>query len=62
MRVKDSVKNYAPLAFIGKGAFGEVRLCRHKNGELVAVKKMNKFTMDKKNQQIHIRAERDLLT
>lgn len=49
MRVKDSVKNYTPLAFIGKGAFGEVRLCRHKNGELVAVKKMNKFTMDKKN-------------
>jgi serine/threonine kinase 38 len=37
------------LAIIGRGAFGEVRLCRAKNGDLVAVKKMKKEEMVKKN-------------
>ena len=41
--------DYIPVAIIGWGAFGEVWLCRHTNGELVAVKKMSKKVMDKKN-------------
>lgn len=49
------------MAIIGRGAFGEVRLCRHVSGELYAVKKMNKQDMDSKNQLIHIRAEIDIL-
>ena len=61
LRIRDSILNYTPLAIIGRGAFGEVRLCRYLNGELVAVKKMSKKTMDKKNQMNHIRAERDIL-
>lgn len=47
--VKESILDYNPVAIIGRGAFGEVRLCRHVNGELVAVKKMSKKIMDKKN-------------
>lgn len=61
LRIKDSILNYTPLAIIGRGAFGEVRLSRHINGDLVAIKKMSKKVMDKKNQMNHIRAERDIL-
>lgn len=60
-RVKESILDYEPISIIGRGAFGEVRLCRHTSGELVAVKKMSKQEMDKKNQLNHIRAERDIL-
>lgn len=46
----------------GKGAFGEVRICRCKlTGEIVAVKKMKKSEMVYKNQVGHVRAERDVL-
>jgi serine/threonine kinase 38 len=61
-RVKPTIAEYKALSTIGKGAFGEVRLCRHlKTGELVAIKQMNKADMWKKNQLCHIRAERDIL-
>ena len=61
-RAKESVLDYKSVAIIGRGAFGEVRLCRHlPSGELFAVKKMKKDDMAKKNQLNHIRAERDLL-
>lgn len=61
-RAKESILDYEPLAIIGRGAFGEVRLCRHmKSGDCVAVKKMEKTEMNKKNQLNHIRAERDVL-
>lgn len=56
-RTKESILDYEPISIIGRGAFGEVRLCRHISGDLVAVKKMNKQEMDKKNQLNHIRAE-----
>lgn len=48
-RVKESILDYEPISIIGRGAFGEVRLCRHVSNELVAVKKMSKQEMDKKN-------------
>jgi serine/threonine kinase 38 len=60
-RIKESILDYESIEIIGRGAFGEVRLCRHKNGEIVAIKKMNKSEMYKKNQLNHIRAERDIL-
>ena len=44
-----SVNDFQSIAIIGRGAFGEVRLCRTQNGELVAVKKMKKEEMVKKN-------------
>ena len=51
------------MAIIGKGAFGEVRVCRHKRtNEIVAIKKMRKDEMYKKNQILHVRAERDVLS
>ena len=61
-RIKESILDYEPVTIIGRGAFGEVRLCKHlPTGEYVAVKKMRKDDMAKKNQLNHIRAERDLL-
>jgi len=45
-----SVNDFEPIAIIGRGAFGEVRLCKSKEGELVAVKKMRKDEMIKRNQ------------
>jgi len=51
------------LAIIGKGAFGEVRVCREiKTGEIVAIKKMRKEDMFQKNQIMHVRTEKEILT
>lgn len=61
-RAKISVRDYEPLKIIGRGAFGEVRVCRHKKDrEIVAIKKMKKTEMIYKNQVAHVRAERDIL-
>jgi serine/threonine kinase 38 len=50
------------LKIIGRGAFGEVRVCRNrKTSEVVAIKKMKKTEMIYKNQVAHVRAERDIL-
>ena len=57
-REKQTIRDYESLAIIGRGAFGEVHLCRNKiNGEIVAVKKIKKEEIIKKNQVIHIRNE-----
>ena len=37
------------IAIIGRGAFGEVSLCRSKENQVVAIKKMNKHEMMDKN-------------
>jgi serine/threonine protein kinase len=61
-RAKISVYDYEPLKIIGRGAFGEVRVCRHKKtGDIVAIKKLKKNEMIHKNQEKHVRAERDIL-
>jgi len=61
-RKKLSARDFDPIAIIGRGAFGEVRVCKWKEtGEVVAMKKMNKSEMEYKNQVAHIRAERDIL-
>lgn len=50
-RQKITVKDFEPIEIIGRGAFGEVRLCRNRNtSEIVAVKKMKKQEMLVKNQ------------
>lgn len=61
-RSKITVFDYEPLKIIGRGAFGEVRVCRHiKTDSIVAIKKMKKNEMINKNQEKHVRAERDIL-
>ena len=51
-----------PKKIIGRGAFGEGRVCREKKtNEVVAIKKMKKSEMIYKNQVAHVRAERDIL-
>jgi serine/threonine kinase 38 len=58
-----STKDFIPLTVIGKGAFGEVRVCREKKtNQIVAIKKMKKSEMLQKNQISHVRAERDVLS
>ena len=48
-RKKISIFDFEPLKIIGKGAFGEVRVCRYiPNNSIVAVKKMKKEEMHKK--------------
>merc|ERR1719410_1801573 len=51
------------IKIIGKGAFGEVRIVRHKvNQQVFAMKTMLKKMMIAKNQLGHIVAERDLMS
>jgi len=61
-RKKVTIYDFEPLAIIGRGAFGEVRIVRAKaTGEILALKKLSKADMLLKNQVRHIRAERDVL-
>jgi serine/threonine kinase 38 len=58
-----NIRDFEPLGLIGRGAFGEVRVCRFKEtGEVFAIKKMKKSEMKKKNQTLHIRTEKDVLS
>jgi serine/threonine kinase 38 len=58
-----TIRDFEPLKIIGRGAYGEVRLCKWTaTGELVAIKKMKKKDMIKKNEIEHIRAERAVLS
>ena len=62
-RQKISIFDFEPLKIIGQGAFGEVRVCRYiPTGDIIAIKKMKKEEMHKKNQVLHVRAERDVLS
>ena len=57
-REKQSIREYQSLSIIGKGAFGEVHVCREiKTGNIVAIKKIKKDVLIEKNQVIHIRNE-----
>ncbi|KAI8549918.1 hypothetical protein RHMOL_Rhmol06G0062500 [Rhododendron molle] len=61
-RHKVGIDDFELLAVIGKGAFGEVRLCRAKNtGEIYAMKKLKKSDMLSRGQVEHVRSERNLL-
>ena len=42
-RKKMTIREFEPLTIIGRGAFGEVRVCRQINtGDIVAIKKNEK--------------------
>uniref|UniRef100_A0A5B7A295 non-specific serine/threonine protein kinase n=1 Tax=Davidia involucrata TaxID=16924 RepID=A0A5B7A295_DAVIN len=61
-RHKVGIDDFEQLTVIGKGAFGEVRLCRAKNtGEIFAMKKLKKVEMLRRGQVEHVRSERNLL-
>lgn len=61
-RRKMDINDFETLTIIGRGAFGEVRICRRKEDKKIyAMKIMKKSEMLKKNQVAHIRAERDVL-
>ncbi|KAL8166020.1 hypothetical protein V2J09_007519 [Rumex salicifolius] len=61
-RHKVGIDDFEQLTMIGKGAFGEVRLCRAKNtGEVFAMKKLKKSDMLSRGQVEHVRSERNLL-
>ena len=62
-RKKMNIREFQPLTIVGRGAFGEVRICRQKsNGAIVAIKKMRKEEMLKKNQLMHVRTEKEIMT
>lgn len=61
-RHKVGIDDFEQLTMIGKGAFGEVRLCRAKStGEVFAMKKLKKSDMLSRGQVEHVRSERNLL-
>ncbi|GLU03660.1 hypothetical protein SLE2022_208480 [Rubroshorea leprosula] len=61
-RHKMGVDDFELLTMIGKGAFGEVRICREKTtGHVYAMKKLKKSEMLRRGQVEHVRAERNLL-
>ncbi|KAI4349378.1 hypothetical protein L6164_009970 [Bauhinia variegata] len=61
-RHKMGVNDFELLTMIGKGAFGEVRVCREKTtGHVYAMKKLKKSEMLRRGQVEHVKAERNLL-
>lgn len=62
-RGKLYISNYKPICIIGKGAFGEVRVCEDLiNKEIVAVKKLKKEEMFDKREIFHVKAEKEVLS
>eukprot|EP01006_Ploeotia_vitrea_P004478 TRINITY_DN114691_c0_g1_i1.p1 TRINITY_DN114691_c0_g1~~TRINITY_DN114691_c0_g1_i1.p1 ORF type:complete len:455 (+),score=32.10 TRINITY_DN114691_c0_g1_i1:65-1366(+) len=58
------ISDFELLTLIGRGAFGEVRLCRKKNdpsSPIMALKMLKKEEMVNRNQIHHVRAERDVM-
>ncbi|KAK6785899.1 hypothetical protein RDI58_014424 [Solanum bulbocastanum] len=61
-RHKMGADDFELLTMIGKGAFGEVRICREKTtGQVYAMKKLKKSEMLRRGQVEHVKAERNLL-
>lgn len=61
-RHKMGADDFELLTMIGKGAFGEVRICREKtSGSVYAMKKLKKSEMLRRGQVEHVKAERNLL-
>lgn len=49
------------MKILGRGAFGEVWLCRTPDNKFVAIKKLKKETIIYKNQVAHLKSETKLL-
>ncbi|EIE21693.1 serine/threonine protein kinase 19 [Coccomyxa subellipsoidea C-169] len=61
-RQRLSSNDFEALKLIGRGAFGEVWLCREqKTGKTVALKKLKKSEMLRRGQVDHVKAERNVL-
>ncbi|KAK9281594.1 hypothetical protein L1049_004497 [Liquidambar formosana] len=61
-RHKMGADDFELLTMIGKGAFGEVRVCRENTtGHVYAMKKLKKSEMLRRGQVEHVKAERNLL-
>lgn len=61
-RKRITILDFKPVRIIGKGAFGEVRLCKwNKSNDPVAVKKLKKSEMIFKNKVMQSREERNVL-
>lgn len=61
-RQRMTEKAFEKIRVIGRGAFGEVWIVRKRDsGEILAMKKLKKDEMLKKEQVTHVRAERDVL-
>ena len=57
-RQRQTIRDYESIAIIGRGAFGEIHLCKEiKTGRIAAVKKIKKDLIKEKNQIMHIRNE-----
>ena len=62
-RLKLTVQDFDQLDIIGRGAFGEVRLCREKTSSNVyAMKKLRKAEMVLKGQVQHVHAELEVMS
>mmetsp|Transcript_65216 Transcript_65216/g.172823 ORF Transcript_65216/g.172823 Transcript_65216/m.172823 type:complete len:480 (-) Transcript_65216:244-1683(-) len=62
-RKQVTIADFEFLKVIGSGAFGIVRLCRHRDtGGIFAMKQMSKNDMIHKNQISHVNAEKDALS
>lgn len=62
-RAEVTINDYELIKVIGTGAFGIVRLCRHKEtGAIRAMKQMSKKDMFNKNQVQHVNAEKEALS
>ena len=60
---KNTANNYESISIIGRGAFGEVHICREiKTGEIVAIKKIKKEYIENKSQIKYIINEQDFLS
>eukprot|EP01063_Lacrimia_lanifica_P008989 TRINITY_DN1603_c0_g3_i1.p1 TRINITY_DN1603_c0_g3~~TRINITY_DN1603_c0_g3_i1.p1 ORF type:complete len:477 (+),score=204.85 TRINITY_DN1603_c0_g3_i1:140-1570(+) len=65
---KATIEDFELLRLIGRGAFGEVYMCKYKDrgekdqdGKLLALKKLKKGEMVNRNQISHVRAEQQVL-
>ncbi len=62
MRQRHCAEDFEPLAIIGRGAFGEVRIVRERStSQILAMKKLKKSEMLRRGQVEHVKAERNLL-
>eukprot|EP00298_Acanthocystis_sp_HF-20_P015486 c21157_g2_i1.p1 GENE.c21157_g2_i1~~c21157_g2_i1.p1 ORF type:complete len:494 (+),score=203.83 c21157_g2_i1:123-1604(+) len=61
-RRKITINDFELLSVIGRGFYGEVRLCRKiETGEIFAIKILKKSEMIDKQQIQHVRVERDVM-
>lgn len=62
-RQRMTCDDFELLTIIGRGAFGEVRVCRERStGKICAMKKLKKSEMVRRGQIDHVKAERNVLT